>query len=180
MFKLALPFPPSVNHYWRHVGSRVLISKKGRDYRALVSSLIHRKRIKTLEGDLIVDIKLTPPDRRRRDVDNSLKALLDAMQFGGAYFDDSQIVRLAIEKLPPDPGNGHAAVFVQPVPAPNGKAGYRTCLRCNMAFESTGPGNRICEPCTIINSEFSPKMPLERGRKYHNGELLSERKEDSL
>ena len=32
MIVLNLPFPPSVNHYWRNVGSRVLISQAGRDY----------------------------------------------------------------------------------------------------------------------------------------------------
>ncbi len=24
----------------------------------------------------------------------------------------------------------------------------RTCLRCGITFESTGPGNRICGPCS--------------------------------
>src|SRR6056297_3846632 len=108
MFKLQLPFPPSVNTYWRHVGNRVLVSKKGRQYQTTVSSLLHRKDIKTHDGDLVVDIRLIPPDRRRRDVDNSLKALLDAMQFGGAYHDDAQIVRLTVEKHQPDPDDPRA------------------------------------------------------------------------
>lgn len=25
---------------------------------------------------------------------------------------------------------------------------YRTCLRCNRRFQSTGPGNRICPACS--------------------------------
>ena len=36
--------------------------------------------------------------RRRRDIDNVQKALLDALQYEGVYLDDSQIVRLSIEK----------------------------------------------------------------------------------
>ena len=28
--ELELPWPPSVNHYYRHVGPRVLISRDGR------------------------------------------------------------------------------------------------------------------------------------------------------
>jgi hypothetical protein len=51
-----------------------------------------------IEGPLAVQIEVYPPDNRRRDIDNLQKALLDAMQHGGAYGDDSQIVRLAIEK----------------------------------------------------------------------------------
>ncbi|WP_413431540.1 RusA family crossover junction endodeoxyribonuclease [Crateriforma spongiae] len=172
MFKLKLPFPPSVNTYWRHVGNRVLVSKKGRQYQATVSSLLHRKNLKTLEGELIVDIRLVPPDRRRRDVDNSLKALLDAMQFGGAYFDDSQIVRLTVEKHQPEPEDPHAEVILQNIPAPIGKAGFRSCLRCDEAFVSTGPGNRICENCTFLNALLPDVMPIERGRKYHNGERM--------
>lgn len=172
MFKLKLPFPPSVNHYWRHVGGRVLVSREGREYRVKVKQLLRRKAIETLSGDLIVDIKLTPPDRRRRDVDNSLKALLDAMQYGGVYFDDSQIVRLTIEKVQPDREESHASVVVQNLPAPIGQAGFRTCLRCSKAFESAGPGNRICKGCTALNSRLPPGMPIKAGRKYHNGERI--------
>ena len=29
---LSLPWPPSVNVYWRHVGAKVLISAEGRAY----------------------------------------------------------------------------------------------------------------------------------------------------
>jgi crossover junction endodeoxyribonuclease RusA len=48
-----------------------------------------------------MNVMVLPPDRRRRDIDNCLKSLLDALQHGGAYADDSQIVRLFIEKGPP-------------------------------------------------------------------------------
>lgn len=37
------------------------------------------------------------PDAKRRDLDNLLKAPLDAMQHAGIYLDDSQIRRLLIE-----------------------------------------------------------------------------------
>ncbi|WP_146439859.1 RusA family crossover junction endodeoxyribonuclease [Crateriforma conspicua] len=180
MFKLKLPFPPSVNTYWRHVGNRVLVSKKGRQYQTAVSSLLKRKNIKTLDGDLIVDIRLIPPDRRRRDVDNSLKALLDAMQSGGAYEDDSQIVRLTVEKFAPEPKHERAEVVVQRVPAPIGEAGFRTCLRCDEAFASDGPGNRICLSCRQINAMFSCRVEDMRGKKRHNGDVIIEREEDSI
>ena len=64
---------------------------------------------------LAIDIRIHPPDRRRRDIDNMQKALLDAMQHGGAYLDDSQIVRLAIEKGLPLAG-GKTVVRIQKVP----------------------------------------------------------------
>ena len=60
--------------------------------------------IRPLVGDLAVEVEAFPPDRRRRDIDNIQKALLDALEHGGAYADDSQIVRLTIEKRGPVAG----------------------------------------------------------------------------
>lgn len=133
-----------------------------------------------LDGDLIVDIRLVPPDRRRRDVDNSLKALLDAMQFGGVYHDDSQIVRLTVEKFDAEPKESRAEVVVQRVPAVIGEAGFRTCLRCDEAFQSDGPSNRICISCRQVNAMFGELVEYERGKKRHNGHIIIEREEDSV
>ena len=41
--------------------------------------------MKPLSGNLSVAIDMCPPDRRRRDVDNIQKSLLDALMHGGAY-----------------------------------------------------------------------------------------------
>jgi Holliday junction resolvase RusA-like endonuclease len=38
--ELQLPFPPSVNQYWRNFRGRTIISKAGRDYRAEVWSTL--------------------------------------------------------------------------------------------------------------------------------------------
>lgn len=45
-------------------------------------------------------IKASPPDRRARDLDNILKALLDALAHAGVYADDSEIDELHIYRLP--------------------------------------------------------------------------------
>jgi crossover junction endodeoxyribonuclease RusA len=45
---------------------------------------------------LRVEIIAFQPDQRRRDLDNMLKAPLDALQACGAYHDDSQIDELII------------------------------------------------------------------------------------
>jgi crossover junction endodeoxyribonuclease RusA len=104
MLELDLPFPPSVNHYWRHVGPRTLISRQGREYRETVCALLARRRLTPLEGRLAVHVEAFPPDRRRRDVDNLCKSLLDALGHGGAYRDDSQIDWLSLEKCEPVSG----------------------------------------------------------------------------
>ena len=98
MIELELPYPPSINHYWRRVGSRTLISREGRRFRRSVMATLAAMSIDPMSGPLKVDVEVFPPDNRRRDVDNLQKALLDALEHGGVYDDDSQIVRLSIEK----------------------------------------------------------------------------------
>ncbi len=112
MIELQLPYPPSVNHYWRRVGAKTLISRGGRAFRTAVCSILSSRGVVPLDGPLLVNINIFPPDRRRRDIDNCLKSLLDALQCGGAYFDDSQIVQLHIAKGPQVDG-GKAVVQIK-------------------------------------------------------------------
>lgn len=99
MITLRLPWPPSVNRYWRHVNGRVLVSREGRAYRDEVC-LIARGcgADKGLAGDLSLEALLYPPDNRRRDIDNLGKALLDALQAAGVYGDDNQIAELRLAR----------------------------------------------------------------------------------
>lgn len=96
---LTLPYPPSVNHYWRYVGGRPLISKEGRQYRTLIVGEVRLLRLVKLRGRLNVRLEFFPPDKRRRDLDNLNKALLDALQHAGVYGDDSQIDRLELVRM---------------------------------------------------------------------------------
>ena len=110
MVTLELPWPPSVNHYYRHVGPRVLISKVGRTYREVVANRIKAEGISKFSGNVELNIQLYPPDNRRRDIDNVLKCLLDTLTIGGLYEDDSQIKSLEIKKLEPIPPAGLAVL----------------------------------------------------------------------
>lgn len=102
--RLELPFPPSLNHYYRHVGFRTLISRDGREYRRVVVSALRPLLDQPLEGPLELVMDLYPPDRRRRDADNFQKAILDALSHAGAYGDDSQICHLVVWKRQPAQG----------------------------------------------------------------------------
>lgn len=97
MIAIDLPYPPSVNTYWRHLASgplagRTLISRQGRAYRAEVVRLCYARKLheKKLSGRLGITIRALPPDRRARDLDNILKSLLDALTHAGVVVDDSQ------------------------------------------------------------------------------------------
>ncbi len=110
----ALPYPPSVNHYWRHVWAKILVSAEGREYRKRVAALLTGT--KPMVGPLSVSVEIHPPDRRRRDLDNCMKSLLDALQHGGAYEDDSQIARLLVERRDVMDG-GKAVVAIDSIKA---------------------------------------------------------------
>ncbi len=109
---LALPWPPSVNHYYRHVGPRVHISRDGRRYRETVGAIARRAGNPIFSAPVAVDLELYPPDNRRRDLDNSLKSLLDALTCAGVYEDDSLIQRLTVTKKKPEPPSGLALIRI--------------------------------------------------------------------
>lgn len=106
MIALCLPWPPSSNTYFRSLragplAGRVIISEAGRDYRAAVVRSIQAQLggvMPDLAGRLAVRIVARPPDKRRRDLDNMLKAVLDAITHAGAWRDDSQIDDLHITR----------------------------------------------------------------------------------
>ena len=109
MLELELPWPPSVNHYYRHVGYRTLISREGRAYRQKVCSML-RGNGPMLEGPIAMTIDAYPPDRRRRDCDNLLKSLLDSLQHARVYRDDSQIKDLHCHMLEPNRTGGKVVI----------------------------------------------------------------------
>ena len=99
MIELMLAFPPSLNSYYRHVGNKVLISKRGRIYRQSVVSIITLMRLRRFANKRIqVAILMQPPDNRRRDVDNYMKVIFDSITHSGLWNDDSQVDKLSIER----------------------------------------------------------------------------------
>lgn len=119
---LALPFPPSVNHYWRHVtlktkkGTRAatLISEAGRKYQKTVQQ--HCLGVRGM-GDvdrLRVVVTLIMPDRRRRDIDNYQKSLFDALTHAGIWGDDSQVDQIIIQRALVKPPGG-VQVRISPI-----------------------------------------------------------------
>jgi len=97
MIEVTLPFPPSVNTYWRTFRGRMIISAKGREYRELVEHMFgYLPMVEPIEGAVCVDILAYRPDKRRRDLDNLFKAPLDALTYAGVWKDDSQITDLRI------------------------------------------------------------------------------------
>lgn len=95
--EVTLPWPPSVNTYWRMFQNRMIISQAGRQYRtAVAEQILIQRGAKHFTASLKVEIEAWRPDRRKRDLDNLLKAVLDSLAHAGVFEDDSQIVDLRI------------------------------------------------------------------------------------
>lgn len=109
-----LPWSPSVNHYYRHVGPRVLISREGRQYRELVVAQLAKLKFARFDCPVELHLEFYPPDNRRRDADNLLKCTLDTLQHAGLYQDDSQICKLTVIKREPMPPSGLAYIRISP------------------------------------------------------------------
>jgi crossover junction endodeoxyribonuclease RusA len=96
---LTLPWPPSVNKYWRRVGHKTILSRAGRDYRATVVDLLRVMGCPPIgPGPLRLVMDCHPPDRRRRDLDNLPKGVLDALQAAGVIENDGDIDSLTINR----------------------------------------------------------------------------------
>lgn len=142
---LTLPWPPSVNHYYRHVGPRVLISREGRAYREKVAAIVREIGVNMFVCPVEVEIELHPPDRRLRDADNSLKCTLDSLTGAGVYEDDSLIQKITVTKCAPMPPNGMAIIRINDYePTPESREEMPDC--------PTVPGRphrRHATPCLL-------------------------------
>lgn len=93
--RIDLPFPVSLNTYYKKFRNRLMISEDGRKFRDRVIKIIQKR----TEGHRFADtarlslsVRLITPDKRKRDLDNFCgKALQDALQHSGLFKDDSQI-----------------------------------------------------------------------------------------
>lgn len=113
MIELTLPWPPSVNSY-KKVG-RLITTKNGKLYQTRINTQETKEfyyyvwlKIRSLKvttrmempigATISMQVHAYPPDDKKRDLDNILKALCDSLVKGGLLQDDSQISRLFIER----------------------------------------------------------------------------------
>lgn len=110
-----LPYPPSVNHYWRNIKGRTLISQKGRRYREEVDyTIVHGYGCaEPMVGPLFMRVQVFPPDRRKRDLANVEKALSDALEYARVFLDDNQIAKIELVRRQVWPKAGKVIVELE-------------------------------------------------------------------
>lgn len=82
-----------MNRYWKKWRDRIVIAPEGRTYRRNIRELIFVADLVDAFGAqrLKIEAIVSPPDRRRRDLDNLEKCLWDSLEHSGLYRNDSQI-----------------------------------------------------------------------------------------
>lgn len=134
---LTLPYPPSVNAYWRHRtlpggGVSVYVSKEGKEFKTEAAWIARSAGFRVpCAGPVRVAYTLYPRrpldwEKRVRklgpawhhgvqcmDLDNCQKALLDALT-GVVYEDDSQVHEIHARRGEPD-GEARIVVTIAPI-----------------------------------------------------------------
>lgn len=117
---LTLPWPPSVNHYINPVmgrfASRSVLSEAARRYRRDVWGVVMAAGKYHVPGHVSVHLECYPPDRRRRDLDNLPKGILDGIVKAGVIEDDSCIEDLRLQRREVVAG-GKVVVTIKPMEA---------------------------------------------------------------
>jgi len=98
MIEFYLPYPPSINNYYVRTKYGTMIGKAGKAYRERIIESVQEQLgpLDPLAGQLNLTIVLFPPDNRWRDIDNTQKALLDAITHSGVWADDRQVDQLFV------------------------------------------------------------------------------------
>lgn len=120
MTRLLLPYPPSTNRMWRHYRGRPVMSAEAREWKRNAAWLACEAGWRPMTGRLAVDITLHPrmtkkgkESQCRLDIDNAIKAVLDALN-GVAYADDRQVIQLAARVGSAIPDGGLSVDVKQP------------------------------------------------------------------
>ena len=100
MIELFIPcLPPSVNSIYRSFRGRVCLSKTYKDFQTKMKDILEKRiDISPMTGPIALEVKFHISDRRKHDLDNLLKALIDTLQ-PICFADDNQIVSISAVKI---------------------------------------------------------------------------------
>jgi len=103
---LTLPLPPSSNNMFVNgkAGRGRFISPLYRAWKTEAGLLARSQSKQRIEGPFAVQINAVRPDKRRRDIDNMIKPLVDLLVAQGFVTDDSEMQQITatwVEKGPP-------------------------------------------------------------------------------
>ena len=93
--RLVLPMPPSVNHMYLQSrwGGKRIRTKKAREWFDQAEKIVRNEILSqqwepTINQKIVLDVLTMFPDRRKRDTNNTAKALCDMLEHAGVYDND--------------------------------------------------------------------------------------------
>ena len=120
MIRLTLPWAvlATTNDRVNRVGDRLRLTRRYREAKEAARMLVasQTRNAPLLEGPVEVRLRFHMPDARRRDPDNLLKLIHDALT-GFVYHDDHQIRRQAWEVAGTDRAEPRVEIEVEPLAA---------------------------------------------------------------
>jgi len=92
---LTFPYPTTLNHRLMPVGGRNVLSPEYRAWFKEAMQRVQAQRPRAVKGRVGIHVRLVPPDKRVRDLDNvSTKSIIDVLvKMGVIEGDDSRYVR---------------------------------------------------------------------------------------
>ncbi len=99
-YSIVMPWPPSLNGYWKPYKNRLIISKRGREYRKLGIQYLTDMGLdnEKIDRPIRVDLLLNPKTLRKYDIDNFTKCLFDVFTHAKFWIDDSLVEKMWTEK----------------------------------------------------------------------------------
>lgn len=92
---LVLPLSPSTNTYYRKYNNIMVIGKEGKAFKQAVQEYVLVNKVpKFRDRKLKITMVISPRDKRKIDIDNRIKAVLDALQKADVFHDDFQVDHL--------------------------------------------------------------------------------------
>jgi crossover junction endodeoxyribonuclease RusA len=107
MIHISLPFPPALNNLFATFNNRRIPSRRYKAWLAEAQTSLRAQRPGALTGAFEASLILSPPDRRKRDLDGLAKAILDLLTKEAVIEDDSLARKLTLawaEGAPARPG----------------------------------------------------------------------------
>ena len=93
-----LPWPPTVNSmFGQKPGRKRYQSKKYKDWIDGALAAVRRQKVEeNYTGNVAVTLRMGAPDKRKRDLDNYVKPILDLITKTDIWADDSQVTWLLV------------------------------------------------------------------------------------
>lgn len=172
---LQLPWPPSMNRYWRRSGQKIHLSAAAKVYRRRVADALMLAKLQPsgnhyltaagiLTGPLWAIIALHPPTKQSRDLDNYEKALWDALEKASLIENDSQVC-CCLRFWDRPKRHGGISLHLGPIDTPALLAGLPAWVgNTEGDHNATSNSQRPPKP----RAKGSPRKPRPKSRlKYH-------------